>query len=67
MKPIKIQILLTHGMDQCFAEIEGLTSNLFYGNEPLSVRFDCRHGTGAQYCAENFPGVPVEVINTRSK
>lgn len=66
----KITILLTEGPDKvilhtdfpCPYVYEALPSQ-----QPMIASFDCSGDTAQQYVEKNFPNIPVEVINIRTK
>jgi hypothetical protein len=36
----------------------------YYQHHKMYTYFDAKKNTGAEYVAQNFPGIPVEIINT---
>ena len=60
-----IKILLTNGLDRISFETD-LPSPYEVGWAP-DLRLDASPDRAIAYCQQNFPGVPVEVIDGRSE
>ena len=58
-----ITILLTDGTDRISFKTE-LPTPYPEMKYPADLRMDARRGYGEQYCRENFPGIPIEIIDT---
>lgn len=58
-----ITILLTEGTDRISFKTN-LPTPYPEMQYPADLSMQARKGYGAQYCAENFPGVPIEIIDT---
>ena len=63
----KIVILLTDGKDHILFKVKGLPSPYPAMGWEADPSMGAAKGHAQAYCAENFPGVPVEIIDTTVK
>jgi hypothetical protein len=58
----KITVVVTSGTDKIFLHTDLPSATWPYKEESQSLSIDAAHNTGAKYCSEHFPEIPVEVI-----
>lgn len=60
-------VIVRNGGPDTISLVTDLPEATWPFEETLDLRFICRAGDGEAYLGKHFPGVPVEVVDVRSK
>lgn len=67
MKYMKIKEALVlqgyHGLDEVTLKMDGVTAPMAFYPEERNFRVTCDGGKGVDWVKENFPGIPIEVVD----
>jgi isocitrate/isopropylmalate dehydrogenase len=64
----KITVIEGDGTDTCVVEINNkIIEGCWPFENNLKLKFETAHKKGMEYCAKNFPNIPLERINTKGE